>query len=52
MQELLGLLGLGGGGMMVKNAYDTLGEAGERGLEEGRAIGEEGLGPQLPGLTI
>ena len=42
MQELLGLLGLAGGAAMVKDSYDTLGEVGEQGLEQGREIGLEG----------
>lgn len=41
MQELLSLLGLGGGGLLAKEAYDKLGDIGEEGFTQGREIGQE-----------
>lgn len=41
MEELLALLGLGGGGLLINEAYQGLGDAGELGYDRGTEIGQE-----------
>lgn len=40
MEELLALLGIGGGGLLVGDAYNTLGETGETAWSESQKIGD------------
>lgn len=41
MQGLLGLLGMGGGGLAVKDAYDRLGDIGDHAYSEAQRLGGE-----------
>ena len=41
MEELLALLGLGGGGLLVKEAYDKLGDIGDTAWTESQQIGQD-----------
>ena len=41
MEELLALLGLGGGGLLVGDAYDKLGDAGDTAWTQSQRIGDE-----------
>lgn len=44
MEELLALLGLGGGGLMVGNAYNKLGNIGDTAWQKSKQIGAEAAG--------
>ena len=44
MEELIALLGLGGGGMMVGDAYDKLGDIGDDAWTRSQAIGDQSAG--------
>lgn len=44
MEELLALLGLGGGGLMVGNAYNKLGSIGDTAWDKSKQIGNQAAG--------
>ena len=44
MEELLAMLGLGGGGLLVGEAYDKLGQVGDDAWSRSQVIGEQGAG--------
>lgn len=53
MQELLSLLGIGGGGLLTKEAYDRLGSMGDSAIDKARGLTNEALaGNEFTGYGV